>query len=342
MGDFPKFSHILRRSGRCFICLRRGHLSRECKSTGRCRTCKDRHHTSICDHPTTGPCGRKISAQSSQTSIPPLNTSTQPSNTTVQPITPQRNLTVSTPAAAQTTSPSTTALNPTAPTFTSPPTSTSLYVDASKTVLLQTALSQAYNPRNPSMTYNLRLILDSGSQRSYLTERAKNSLGLDRVKKQKLSIATFGASQSSTTCSDVVRVGISTKDGEGEILDVLVVPHICQPLSAQPIDLCSKIYTHLAPLNLADTHHNDTPLEIDMLVGSDFYWQLTTGDVIRGQMGPVAINTKLGWVLSGPINTDTVDSSTSTVMTVHTFHIDVEAERLDDTLRSFGNWSPLE
>lgn len=128
----------------------------------------------------------------------------------------------------------------------------------------------------------MRLILDSGSQRSYLTERAKNLLELKRVKKQKLSIVTFGASQGSTRYSDVVRIGVNTVDGEGEILKVLVVPHICQPLSAQSIDVCSNMYKHLASLNLADTYHSDHPLQIDMLVGSDLYWQLTSGEVVRG------------------------------------------------------------
>jgi len=62
-----------------------------------------------------------------------------------------------------------------------------------------------------------------------------------------------------------------------------------------------------------------------MLVGSDYYWQLTTGEVIRGEGGPIAINTKLGWVLSGSINTGAFDSSTSTVMTVCTLHVDAFA-----------------
>ena len=40
----------LRRSGRCFSCLRKGHLSRDCRSPGRCHTCKGRHHSSICSN----------------------------------------------------------------------------------------------------------------------------------------------------------------------------------------------------------------------------------------------------------------------------------------------------
>ena len=41
--------HMLRKSGNCFICLRRGHLSQECKSSGRCRICNCHHHKSICE-----------------------------------------------------------------------------------------------------------------------------------------------------------------------------------------------------------------------------------------------------------------------------------------------------
>ncbi len=45
---------LLRRNGRCFSCLRKGHLTRDCRSTNRCRTCNGRHHTSICTPPPTG------------------------------------------------------------------------------------------------------------------------------------------------------------------------------------------------------------------------------------------------------------------------------------------------
>ena len=79
---------------------------------------------------------------------------------------------------------------------------------------------------------------------------------------------------------EVVRIGIATRSGQDEVLELRIVPHICEPLSAQPVNICSKMFPHLAPLTLADTHHSDTPLQVDMLIGSDFYWQLTTGEII--------------------------------------------------------------
>ena len=40
---------ILPDSGRCYNCLRKNHLSRNCRSTGKCKHCQGKHHTSICE-----------------------------------------------------------------------------------------------------------------------------------------------------------------------------------------------------------------------------------------------------------------------------------------------------
>ncbi|XP_046845603.1 uncharacterized protein LOC124439422 [Xenia sp. Carnegie-2017] len=40
---------ILRRDNRCFVCLRIGHLSKNCESKKNCRRCHGAHHQSICE-----------------------------------------------------------------------------------------------------------------------------------------------------------------------------------------------------------------------------------------------------------------------------------------------------
>ncbi len=68
---------ILRRSGRCFSCLRKGHLVRDCRSQGRCHNCKGRHHSSICNRLTERvPNGQQSPSTSNGTTLNVTNPST--------------------------------------------------------------------------------------------------------------------------------------------------------------------------------------------------------------------------------------------------------------------------
>ena len=46
--DIGERKRILMRSGKCFICLKKYHISKECHSAIRCQNYGGRHHTSIC------------------------------------------------------------------------------------------------------------------------------------------------------------------------------------------------------------------------------------------------------------------------------------------------------
>ena len=53
-------------------------------------------------------------------------------------------------------------------------------------------------------------------------------------------------------------------------------------------------------LKLADNGQNKG--KIDLLIGADFYWSVVNGAVKRGNdVGPVALGSKLGWLLSEQI-----------------------------------------
>ena len=49
--DAGKRKQILRKYGRCFICLKRGHISSNCLNTS---ACSKRHHSSICESHANG------------------------------------------------------------------------------------------------------------------------------------------------------------------------------------------------------------------------------------------------------------------------------------------------
>ena len=46
--DVPFRKEILQWAGRCYVCLKRHHLSKDCHSSIHCEGCRGRHHVTIC------------------------------------------------------------------------------------------------------------------------------------------------------------------------------------------------------------------------------------------------------------------------------------------------------
>ena len=114
------------------------------------------------------------------------------------------------------------------------------------------------------------------------------------------------------------------KHGLDQKIVAFVVPHICELIAPQPLNVCIKDCEHLSQLEFADSY-DDSPLKVDILIGSNYYWDLMMGEIHRGITGPVAINTRLGWVLSGPGPPLSADLSTTSLITVHTLAIGTES-----------------
>ena len=88
----------------------------------------------------------------------------------------------------------------------------------------------------------------------------------------------------------MVKLNFKTSDGEISPMSALNFPIICTPLGTK-VDVSD--YAHLQDLNLADCT-NDDPQCVDVLIGSDHYLDFITGEVIRGENEPVAIDSKFG------------------------------------------------
>ena len=200
---------ILKRNGRCFRCLRKGHIGRECRSTIKCSHCTGRHHASVCprEHP-------QQSSDSASNPNNPTPTATNAASNVGQP----NNLGSSRVDK--------TSLNPNATTSTNPtPTTTALHVYVNKSVFLQTAQAKVCNPMNPQLVARVRVILDNGSQRSYITCRVKDMIDLKPENTQCLSIVTFGAEKENRVC-ETVTVIMKMKHGLDQEIVAFVVPHI--------------------------------------------------------------------------------------------------------------------
>ena len=141
------------------------------------------------------------------------------------------------------------------------------------------------------------VLFDSGSDRSFVKSSTAAKLGLQPVKKECLSLSSFGGYEQSNNDCNVFSLKIGNTD-----LKLLGIQRITAPLyrAAVPkniVDIIGKIPVRE---NLA----KDNVLHVDILIGLDFYWEM----IINGSTkiiettSLVAQESKLGWFVSGSYN----------------------------------------
>jgi hypothetical protein len=207
-------------------------------------------------------------------------------------------------------------------------------------VFLQTATTQAYAE---GKQVPVRILMDSGSQRTYITDSLKNELGLVAEKTEVLNLNTFGNDQVQKRKCDRVRLQLRGQRKNIEIA-ALSFSKICAPLSTT-LDIDQ--YPHLGGLELADDNllNNSASPEIDILIGSDHYYDIITGEIRRGDDGPCAVNSEFGWLICGGAKTrnSKQDPTVANLVTVKTTVLPYdtlvrnEHEQLTEVLDKFWN-----
>ena len=117
-----------------------------------------------------------------------------------------------------------------------------------------------------SISLKVRLILDSGSQKSYISERARELPQLETTGSQSLTIATFGSSKGSEKVCPIVSVSVCLRGHPSMPLTLYVMPTICEAIH----------------LNVCEADSVESGSSMPVLIGSDYYWQLVTGSICWG------------------------------------------------------------
>ena len=256
--------NILMKSFKCFLCLKGGHRSFECHSKLRCKLCRAKHNSLIC----TANRPKSSSGSCKESSDREGKSASAPNNVN-----------------------SASMLNVNAPIWTGS-------TGSGNSVALQTALAKV----NERKECTVRVLFDTGSHKSFITARAVETLGLRPVSSEKLAIKAFGSNESEEKIRDVVECSLSSlRGGEGVKIQCYVVNEITDIVN-EHIEIVKKSYSHLQKVWFSDVARHQDTLCIDILIGSDFFWNFQAGETIRGGPDePVAVKTSLGWVLSGPL-----------------------------------------
>ena len=186
------------------------------------------------------------------------------------------------------------------------------------------------------MEKNLRILFDSGSQMTFISEKARNQLNLKTVSKQSISVKSFGNNEN---MKKLDREQFCIKGTNGENLYASAyVSNICLSLNSQKIEVAKQKYDHLKEIKLADSNPYNSDLEVDILIDGDFYWNFICDSFVRGDSGPIALLTKIGYVLSGPTG-EVTDSVGSNLINSHVMKIQSsilsENENLQSTMKTF-------
>ena len=196
---------VLRRDGRCFVCLQFGHRGSQCSR--QCRQCNGKHHQSICE--------RKINKSENTGEKAPKNGSPADVEDSNQ-VENGKSLTANTSGGEDCTSTANQTIA-----------AAGNLKGNKRTIFLQTVTTTACAN---GTEIPVRILMDSGSQRTYVRDALKNKLSLNPERSEVLNLNTFGNDQVEKLRCDQVRLQLKGQTRDIEIT-ALSFPKICAPLS---------------------------------------------------------------------------------------------------------------
>ncbi|XP_043203715.1 uncharacterized protein LOC122371441 [Amphibalanus amphitrite] len=197
-------------------------------------------------------------------------------------------------------------------------------VEEKEQVLFQTARAVAVGPAGKR---NVRIILDTGSNQSFISTSLSRDLKCQRLGTQRRTISTFGGDRITHKTMNSVSIKLMncSDPTKSVTLTAAETEQICGPVNVKSVDL--NDYPHLKHLTLADCPSRWQSGDIDILIGMDHYQDVVNGQVKTGERGPMAWETIFGWVLGGRAAADGT-AANGQVLFLHTGTLREDIEQL--------------
>lgn len=191
-------------------------------------------------------------------------------------------------------------------------------------VLLSTALIKLYDDKGRD--YVVRAVLDSGSTSSLITERLCKRLNLTT---RLVDRSLLGINNATSRVGKTCRINMTSLNNSFSTeLSCFVLPSITSLVPGHEINISNLAIPN--NICLADPTFY-MPAEIDILIGADLFWDLLGKQTIKlGKKKPVLCETRLGWIISGPIFSNCVTDTHSRDIMCNFNNTDSYDQGLDD------------
>ena len=283
---------VLNQQRRCFICLKVSHVSKDCPSSQKKSCCycgkKGSHNRCLCPQKFTRQVTESfVTTESSDDAIDATATHTESVRETDNSV----NIVDSN--------------------------TTPMLLASGEKVLLQIA-TVPIQKMDGSVTVTARVLLDSASQRTFMTDRLAKQLKLIPEHKELLSVSTFGAEKASNIDTYVVHFRVKTKDGSHMLMFANVLNQITGNIKRGPLHQKDMEFLQLIPQNkMADPIPNTVETTaIDLLVGSDYFWDVVGGDKIMLPSGIFMLPSKFGYIITGRYPGNDLDNQNKNASTL--------------------------
>ena len=165
---------------------------------------------------------------------------------------------------------------------------------------LATALAKVRN-RKTGKSLIARVFVDHGSTDSFCADEVAEELECDPLGCQNVNVGVFGTNNTiNVPNSNMVELEIMTVDNTPIKVQLLTSEVVCGDLPAHRLNPGEM--KQLSNFNLADYPATQCDaLHVDIIIGLDFLWDFVLNGLERMDFGPCLIESKLGWLLSGPL-----------------------------------------
>ncbi|UYV70099.1 hypothetical protein LAZ67_7001786, partial [Cordylochernes scorpioides] len=178
-------------------------------------------------------------------------------------------------------------------------------------VLLMTTVALL---RGPNASRRVRILLDSGSQFSYIKQSLVWSIGIERKGEITIAKSLFGGNKIGEEKHGKFMLELDNLGNKRDVIHIesLDQRKICDAIPPLPKgDWLEKLKIK----GIILSQDNFKGQEIDILIGANYLGMILTGKIVQVEADLTAVETKLGWTLMG--NSPIIDSNDNVQQTLN-------------------------